>query len=107
MVVIHVVAFKFKESVGQEMRQEIYDEFNQFKSNCKQADGSQYIVDFKSGDVNTSKEGGGKGFHQTFVVTFASQDHVTYYVNQDPVHVAFVKKVFPLLEDVFIYDFDA
>lgn len=90
MPVIHVVSFKYKDSVPSEERQQLYDHFNTFRTQCLYTDSKPYILDFKSSTQNTSPENAGKGFHHIFISTFPSQEHVKYYLEKDPVHLAFV-----------------
>lgn len=90
MPVVHVVSFKYKDSVSSEERLELYHQFNTFKAQCLDSDNKPYILDFKSSTENTSPENAGKGFHHIFITTFPSQDHVKYYLENDPVHLAFV-----------------
>lgn len=106
MPVIHVVSFKYKESVSSQERLELYSQFGTFKTQCLYTDNQPYILGLKSSTENTSPENAGKGFHHIFITTFPSQDHVKYYLDKDPVHLAFVDKVKAALDDVFIYDFD-
>ncbi|CBQ70030.1 conserved hypothetical protein (C-terminal fragment), partial [Sporisorium reilianum SRZ2] len=80
--------------------------FGAFPTQCLYTDGQPYMLDFKSSTENTSPENAGKGFHHIFISTFPSQDHVRFYLEQDPVHRAFVARVKPALADVFIYDFE-
>lgn len=91
--VIHVVSFKYKSSVDESERRALYDEFNTFKTRCVDETGKAYLIDFKSSTTNTSVEKAGKGFHHIFVSTFPSQDHVKYYLEKDPIHLAFVVSV--------------
>lgn len=90
MPVTHVVSFKYKDSTSTEERTDLYNHFNTFKTACLDTDGKPYILDFKSSTQNTSVENAGKGFHHIFISTFPSQDHVKYYLEEDPVHLAFV-----------------
>ena len=90
MPVVHVVSFKYKDSVSTEERKELYDQFNTFRTACIYEDGKPYIQDFKSSSENISPEGAGKGFDDMFISTFPSREHVTYYLEKDPVHLAFV-----------------
>lgn len=93
MAIVHVVSFKYKDSVSAEQSLELYNQFNTFKSACLYTDGKPYILDFKSSTENTSPENAGKGFHHIFISTFPSQDHVKHYLEKDPVHLAFVVSV--------------
>lgn len=90
MPVVHVVSFKYKDSVSSEDRLDLYNHFGTFKAECLYTDGKPYILDFKSSTENTSPENAGKGFHHIFVSTFPSQEHVKHYLEEDPVHLAFV-----------------
>lgn len=95
MPVIHVVSFKYKDSVSSAERKDLYDHFNTFRTECLYSDGKPYILDFKSSTKNTSVENAGKGFDDIFISTFPSQDHVKYYLEKDPVHLAFVVSSLP------------
>jgi hypothetical protein len=95
MPVVHVVSFKYKDSVSPEQRRGLYDDFNTFRTACLYSDGQPYILDFKSSTHNTSPENAGKGFHHIFISTFPSQEHVQYYLEHDPVHLAFVVRQLP------------
>ncbi|TKY87915.1 hypothetical protein EX895_003011 [Sporisorium graminicola] len=106
MPVVHVVSFKYNVSVTAEQRTQLYDHFGTFQDKCLYTDSKPYILDFKSSTQNTSPENAGKGFHHIFISTFPSQEPVKYYLEQDPVHLDFVAKVKPALEDAFIYDFE-
>ena len=84
MPVVHVVSFKYKDSVSSTERTALYDEFGTFATQCLYTDGQPYMLEFKSSTENTSPENAGKGFHHIFVSTFPSQAHVRYYLEQDP-----------------------
>ncbi|EST07102.1 Stress responsive alpha-beta barrel [Kalmanozyma brasiliensis GHG001] len=106
MPVVHVVSFKYKDSVSEEQRSQLWADLNAFRTQCLYSDGKPYILDFKGSTENISPEGRGQGYHQLFISTFPSREHVKYYLEQDPVHRAFVEKVKPTLADAFIYDFE-
>ncbi len=90
MPVIHVVSFKYKDSVSAQEQAELWDGLNALRTECLYTDGKPYIQDFKGSTENISPEGAGKGFDVLFVSTFPSRDHVKYYIEKDPVHLAFV-----------------
>ncbi len=60
MPVVHVVSFKYKDSVSSQERKELYDQFNSFPTQCLYEDGKPYLLDFKSSTTNTSVEKAGK-----------------------------------------------
>lgn len=99
MPVVHVVSFKYQPSVSSTERMELYRQFNTFRSECRYTDGEPYILDFKSSTQNISPENAGKGFHHIFITTFPSQQHVNYYLENDPVHLAFVVSALAITSD--------
>ncbi|SPO29321.1 uncharacterized protein UTRI_06270 [Ustilago trichophora] len=107
MPIIHIVSLKYKDAVSTSQRQDLFNQLNNFPHQCLYNDGKPYIVDFKSSTQNISPEGAGKGFHHTFVSTFPSKDHMKWYLEHDRVHLDFVDKVKPALDDLYIYDFEA
>lgn len=48
---------------------------------------------------NQSWEPFNKGMTHGFVLEFASQEDLDYYLTEDPVHLAFSKAAKPLIED--------
>lgn len=116
MPVIHVVSFKYKDSVSAKEQGELWDDLNALRTECLYTDGKPYIHDFKGSTENISPEGAGKGFDVLFVSTFPSREHVKYYLEKDPVHLAFVvshsgvrtkrKAMRHCIADILVADFD-
>lgn len=53
---------------------------------------------------NRSWEPFNKGMTHAFVLEFASQDDLDYYLTKDPVHLAFSRAAHPLIEDSVVVD---
>jgi len=94
---LHVVAFKFKESATKEQITEIESAFRDLKKKIKE------VKDYQWG-TNVSPEKHDKGFTHGFILTFTSEkDRDVYLVHPD--HKEFGKLVGPVLADVFVIDF--
>lgn len=94
---LHVVAFKFKETATKDQVEEIVKAFRGLKKKIPQ------ISKFKWG-TNVSPEKHDKGFTHQFILTFKSdKDRDDYLVHAD--HKEFGKLVQPILADVFVIDF--
>jgi len=94
---VHMVSFKFKESVTKEDIKKVETAFAGLQKKIPQ------ILSYETG-TNNSPEGLDKGFTHGFVLTFHSgQDRDDYLIH--PHHKDFGKLVGPLLEDVFVLDF--
>ena len=56
MPIVHVVSFKYKDSVSSEERTELYNQFGTFQTKCLYTNNKPYILDFKSSTQNISPE---------------------------------------------------
>lgn len=96
-VLRHLVNFKFKDEVSQEQIDDIVKAFIDLQNKIPE------IIGFEWG-INNSQEGNSKGFTHSFVLTYKNEaDRDVYLVHKD--HLAFVKKVGPVLADVFVMDY--
>lgn len=94
---IHMVAFKYKDSSTKEDIQKVEEAFAALPGKIPQ------IASFESG-TNVSPEKLDKGFTHGYLLTFHSQtDRDEYLVHPD--HKEFGKIVGPHLADVFVIDF--
>jgi hypothetical protein len=93
----HVVAFKFKSSASPAQIQEVVEAFRGLKKKIS------VVKEFEWG-TNISPEKRDKGFTHGFIITFTSEkDRDAYLVH--PEHEAFVKKILPVIDDVFVIDY--
>lgn len=74
-------------------------------TNCVHPETQQSYIKSSVGGTDNSIENLQHGITHAFVVEFASVEDRDYYVQQDPVHAAFVKEVIPQLEKPQIIDF--
>jgi len=65
--------------------------------------GKPYMISMKAGK-NRSWEPFSKGMTHAFVLEFATQEDLDYYITEDPVHIAFSRVAGPLLEDSLVVD---
>ena len=97
--VVHVVSFKYKKAVTEAKQKEIADALVALKKSIPQ------IVSVDHGR-NVSKEDLDKGYHELFIVTFASEKDRDIYL-EHPKHKEFAKLLEGQLADkgVFVFDF--
>ena len=96
----HVVCFKFKEDATKEQIVKVVKTFEDLKKKKKIAE----IENFEWG-TNNSPEGLNKGFTHCFILTFANEKARDAYLPH-PDHKAFGKVLKPILDDVFVIDFE-
>lgn len=99
--VVHIVAFKYKKAITDAKKKEITDALVALKGKIPQ------IISVQHGP-NISKEGFDKGFHEAFVITFASEKDRDVYLGHEA-HTKFAKMLDGVLADkgVFVFDFVA
>jgi hypothetical protein len=97
--IVHVVSFKYKKAVTEAKQKEIADALVALKKSIPQ------IISMDHGR-NVSKEGFDRGYHETFIVTFANEKDRDIYL-EHPKHKEFAKLLDGLLADkgVFVFDF--
>jgi hypothetical protein len=110
--ITHIVIFQYKSDTTTAQKNDIACAFLALRTACLSPNdnpnftsaGSPYILDIIAGSNNSSEEPA-RGYEHAYIVTFSSGPQRDYYVNQDPAHDAFKKKVGPLLEKVVVTDF--
>jgi hypothetical protein len=95
----HVVCFKFKDDASKEQVTAIEKAFAELPKKI------DTITDYEWG-TNVSPENHAQGFTHCFIVTFADQKGLEAYIPHDA-HQAFVKKLGPIIDKVFVIDFVA
>ena len=93
-----IVCFKFKEDADPLEIKKVEREFAALKIKISG------IRSFELG-INNSPEGLNKGFTHFFIVTFDNEEARTNYLPH-PYHQAFVSILKPILDDVFVIDFN-
>ena len=94
----HVVCFQFKEDATKAQIKEVENAFAALKDKIPEIDRLEW-------GTNNSPEGLNKGFTHCFIVTFPNEKAREVYLPH-PDHKAFVKILKPILDDVFVIDFD-
>ncbi|HEY0454882.1 MAG TPA: Dabb family protein [Verrucomicrobiae bacterium] len=94
---VHMVAFKFKDTASKEQIKEIEDAFRDLKKKIKEVQSYEW-------GTNISPENRNKGFTHAFIISFKSEKDRDTYLNH-PDHKAFGKLLGPILGDVFVMDF--
>lgn len=103
-VITHIVLFKYKPSISWEAFEEHFETFKALQKRCLHPVTQRpYMVSMRMGK-NRSWEPFSKGMTHAFVLEFASQDDLDYYLTRDPVHLEFSRNAHPLIEDSLVVD---
>ena len=107
----HFVAFRYKSGVTAAQRAEVRRRFLELQRSVREPSGRPYILSIEAGDA-TSPEGQDQGMTDGYLVTFKDAADRDYYVGRpkfapfDPAHDAFKAFVGPLLDGVFVFDYE-
>lgn len=102
--ITHIVLFKYRQDITWAQLEEHFRGFKALQQKCLHPDtGRPYMLSMRMGK-NLSWEPFSKGMTHAFVLEFASQAHLDYYLTQDAVHRAFSQAAGPLLEDSCVVD---
>jgi hypothetical protein len=109
----HIVLFRFRPTALLTEVEAVTARFLALADECVR-DGRPYIVSIESGP-QLSTEGAGEGFDRAFLLTFASEGDLNYYIGRpavdgpglfDPAHDAFKAFVGPVLDTAGVVAFD-
>lgn len=95
----HVVSLKFKQGADPQQVKNAQDAFKELKTKIP-------MIQSLHWGTNVSKENRNKGFTHCFVLTFANEKDRDSYL-KDPAHKALGQVLGPVVEDVFVIDFEA
>lgn len=95
----HFVSFQFKEGTSDEKKDELVKAFLELKSEIEE------IVDLEWGETDNI-EPLNDGFTHSFLVTFKDKAGLATYLPH-PAHEAFVERLKPHLEKVYVFDYTA
>jgi len=105
MAIVHIVLFEFKPSTEMEVIHDVCRRMLALRQNCIHPTTKKtYILDSTGGRDN-SPEGHQGGFSHAFVSHFANEDDRKYYLEEDPAHLAFVKSLETLIQNVRVVDY--
>ncbi|TKA61467.1 hypothetical protein B0A49_12575 [Cryomyces minteri] len=100
----HIVLFKYRPSITWADFESHFETFMALRTRCVHpTTGKPLMLSMKAGK-NRSWEPFSKGMTHGFVLDFANQEDLDYYLTRDPGHLAFSKAAGPLIEDSVVVD---
>jgi hypothetical protein len=102
--ITHMVLFKYRKDIPWSELESHFADFKALQSSCLHpATKKPCMLSMRMGKKN-SWEPWNKGMTHGFVLEFESQEHLDYYLLEDPVHLDFSRKAKPLIEDSVVGD---
>ncbi|KAL6709246.1 hypothetical protein ACN47E_001653 [Coniothyrium glycines] len=102
--ITHIVLFKYRQDISWTDFEKHFESFMALKhASLNPSTGKPLIQSLKAGK-NRSWEPFSKGMTHGFVLEFANQEDLDYYLTAEPVHQAFSKAAKPLIEDSLVVD---
>ncbi|KAI7355122.1 hypothetical protein KC320_g2992 [Hortaea werneckii] len=102
--ITHIVLFKYRPSITWYDFEAHFETFQSLQTKCLHPEtGKPYMLSMRMGK-NRSWEPFSKGMTHAFVLEFASQEDLDYYLLHDPVHREFSLNAGPLIEDSLVVD---
>ncbi|KAI7333550.1 hypothetical protein KC315_g4169 [Hortaea werneckii] len=102
--ITHIVLFKYRPEITWSDFEAHFETFQSLQTKCLHPEtGKPYMLSMRMGK-NRSWEPFSKGMTHAFVLEFASQEDLNYYLLQDPVHREFSRNAGPLIEDSLVVD---
>ncbi|OCK79866.1 hypothetical protein K432DRAFT_252188, partial [Lepidopterella palustris CBS 459.81] len=102
--ITHIVLFKYRSSIPWSDLESHFSAFQTLQKKCLHpSTGKPYMLSMRMGK-NRSWEPYSKGMTHGFVLEFANQEDLDYYLTRDLVHLDFSKNAGPLIEDSLVVD---
>jgi hypothetical protein len=102
--ITHIVLFKYRPDITWQAFETHFDSFRSLQTRCLHPrTGKPYMLSMRMGK-NRSWEPFSKGMTHGFVLQFANQADLDYYLLEDPVHLEFSRQAKPLVEDSMVVD---
>jgi hypothetical protein len=92
----HIVLFKYRADISWTDLEAHFSAFLALQTQCLNSSGKPYMLSMRMGK-NRSRETLNKGMTHGFILEFASQDDLDYYLSTDPVHAAFSRAALPMV----------
>lgn len=102
--ITHIVLFKYRKDLTWTDFESHFDTFMALKTTAVHPDTGKPLIQSLKAGRNRSWEPFSKGMTHGFVLEFASQADLDYYLTADPAHLAFSKAAKPLIEDSTVID---
>jgi len=102
--ITHIVLFKYRSSISWTDFQTHFTAFQALQTRCLHpSTGKPYMLSLRMGQ-NNSWEPFSKGMTHAFILEFACQEDLDYYLLHDGVHAEFSRNAKPLIEDSVVVD---
>lgn len=102
--ITHIVLFKYRSNIPWSAFEAHFDSFMALKTKSLHPKTGKPLIQSLKAGKNRSWEPFSKGMTHGFVLEFASQDDLDYYLTTEPVHREFSKNAGPLIEDSVVLD---
>jgi hypothetical protein len=104
--IIHVVHFRFYDSVPAHVRSHISHAFTLLQDKCLHPKTHRPYIKAFTGGVDVSIENLQRGYHASFILEFESAEDRDFYVLKDEAHRGFgTRELTGLVEEVMVMDF--
>lgn len=95
--ITHIVLFKYKSDLTWTDLEKHFESFMALKSKSLHPKTGKPLIQSMKAGKNRSWEPYSKGMTHGFILEFASQQDLDYYILEEPVHVQFSKEAGPLM----------
>ncbi|KAL5416924.1 hypothetical protein PMIN04_007986 [Paraphaeosphaeria minitans] len=102
--ITHIVLFKYRSDITWSDLEDHFKYFMSLKTRSLHPRTALPLIKSLRAGKNTSWEPFSKGMTHAFILEFASQDDLDYYLTAEPVHLQFSKDAKPLIEDSLVVD---
>ena len=102
--VTHIVLFKYRQDISWTDLENHFKSFTALQHKSLDPNTGKPLIQSLKAGKNRSWEPFSKGMTHGFVLEFANQADLDYYLTTEPVHIAFSKAAKPLIEDSIVVD---
>jgi hypothetical protein len=102
--ITHIVLFKYQQDITWTALENHFKSFMSLKQKSVHPETGKPLIQSLKAGKNRSWEPFSKGMTHAFVLEFANQEDLDYYLTAEPVHMAFSKAAKPLIEDSLVID---
>jgi hypothetical protein len=102
--ITHIVLFKYQQDITWIALEDHFKSFMSLKQKSVHPETGKPLIQSLKAGKNRSWEPFSKGMTHGFVLEFANQEDLDYYLTAEPVHMAFSKAAKPLIEDSLVID---
>jgi hypothetical protein len=102
--ITHIVLFKYRDDISWTDFERHFESFMALKHTSLHPETRKPLIQSLKAGKNRSWEPFSKGMTHGFVLEFACQEDLDYYLTAEPVHLQFSKDAKPLIEDSVVID---